>query len=189
MQKRAEFDESRQENYGIFSCAIVFLVVGLMLSCFFLAVRRYSPPELASTMLEMHQIEMALELYKRDIGSFPPGKTPALIQSHIKSFKPGEVSFEAFEAALPHDISKLDDREILPVWLGGSAWAKITRTDRNHFGYFDFYESRLVDTDADGWLEYHDRLGNHFIFRDDEVRIRDRKTGEEKSLRELESHK
>ena len=142
-----------------------------------------------ATMIEMKQIEFALEMYKNDMGSFPPGKNPALIQSHVESCKPRDISCESFENVFPHQISDLDDSELLPLWLGGTAWAKITQTDKNRFWYYEFHESRLVDADADGWLEYHDKRGNKFIFRDGEVRIRDRETGEEKSLRELESPK
>ena len=136
---RQEIVGKRQEGSGLFSCLFVSAIAALLVGCFFVFVLpMFRAQNLARTMFEMKQLEQALSFYELEFGSFPPGIDPAQIQRHVENAKPLYLQSTNIETLFPNDISDLDERELLPLWLSGAAWDSITQSDEQRHVFSDF---------------------------------------------------
>ncbi len=120
-----------------------------------------------ATIFELRHLRQAIALYKEYVGEYPPNedisKTVSFIQERFG--KP----IEEIEQTVGCEFANLDSRETLVFWLNGN--------HPMHGNFFEFDESRLVDSDQDGWLEYVNLKGDAFRYAHGCVFVLNRDTG------------
>ena len=139
------------------------------------------------TLFEMKQLEQALESYKIDIGAYSPETGHKQIENHIHGADIRHPKLESFDASLFGSVSTLDERELLHFWLSGAAWTTALKPTTRNFNFYEFVESRLIDSDNDGWPEYVDDQGNYFLLREGELWIHYTESDDQQSLRDMEA--
>ena len=150
---RQEVAGSNRRRPGLFFFFAVLLIAALLTLLIGPLSKR---ARFQATLMEMKQIDPALKNYEKELGSPPLGCELSEIQRHVKDVRLRIFSTREIEPLLPYSVSELDTRELLPLWLGGMAWDSILRNPHSGHDFYEFVESRLVDEDGDGWLEYID---------------------------------
>ena len=112
-------------------------------------------------VLELSQIDNALEYYRLKYGELPPTCGGDAVISYLRRTHPRVRELAARVRADGHDINDLDDAEMLVFCLSGRAEEMLAEYSSSAY---DFDGRRLVDTDSDGWLEYAGRDGETFRF-------------------------
>ena len=111
-------------------------------------------------------IKAAIAEYKKELGQLPPTTTdPNAIDEHLSLVESTKSCRQVFADRL----QKLDEREILPFWLG-EAGTQLLPTDKKIF--FEFLPQYLSDIDGDGWMEYSTQHNSFFYFEDGQVVVK-----------------
>ncbi len=160
--------------------SIIALLAALLIPAVYVAIRKAKEARVA---LEIAAISKALDSYKLTMGEYPPDFTydpsntavtpqdqiAAQINGHLsRTYRRRNVAGDlplqvnlATGASTPianaSDYARLDPAEAVYFWLQGFSpdpQAPLSGAgDRSPF--FEFDRTRLTDSDADGFLEYH----------------------------------
>jgi hypothetical protein len=140
---------------------------------YWVAVRRPPDPRI---QFERATLQTALESYKEKFTEYPPSNDPDEIRRHVAIAFPRYQGDPVMDLQqLGFDLSTLDTQESWVLWLAGlpeHAMPTGFHFDVTHpfqrfpaggdkryrtVPFYDFVQSRLTDTDNDGWPEYRAR--------------------------------
>ena len=164
---------SKRQAFTLVELLVVITIIGILVALLIPAVNvAMRNARNAQIAIEVRGLANAMESYKLEMGDYPPdfardaGGDGTQIVSHLaRKFRYRDKVNDVYSDA---DLDNLDPSEALVFWLSGlSADPKRPLTNRKAYSdlfpatvkgakaFFEFDQSRLRDSDGDGWPEYY----------------------------------